>query len=355
VVWDPLAAAIGEADRVLVVPDADLQLVNLATLPVDDGRYLVETDLVIHTVSAERDLVAVGEPAVAGRGLLALGSPDFDASPGPPPPVDPPAAATRVSRAGLGALGAGERYRGAVSSCGDFRDHVVPPLPAAREEVEEIAALWQSSADADPSDVSDVLTLTGAGAHEATLKRLARGRRVLHLATHGFFLGGQCSALGSEGSRDVGGATPPLGDNPLLLSGLALAGFNRRATAGEGVEDGVLTAEEIASMDLRGVDWVVLSACETGLGEVQPREGVFGLRRAFRVAGAGTLIMSLWSVQDESAREWMRHLYTGRSTGLSTADAVRRAGATMIEARRRKGRSTHPFYWGAFVAAGDWR
>jgi CHAT domain-containing protein len=146
-----------------------------------------------------------------------------------------------------------------------------------------------------------------------------------------------------------------VGDNPLLLSGLALAGFNRRAATRREMEDGVLTAEEIASLDLRGVEWAVLSACETGLGQMRPREGVLGLRRAFRVAGAGTVIMSLWSVQDEAAREWMRNLYVSRGRGRSTDEAVRRASVAMIESRRRAGESTHPFFWGAFVATGDWR
>jgi CHAT domain-containing protein len=103
------------------------------------------------------------------------------------------------------------------------------------------------------------------------------------------------------------------------------------------------------------VEWVVLSACETGLGDVRPREGLLGLRRAFQVAGAGTLIMSLWSVQDEAALSWMRELYAARAAGLSTADSVRRADVEVLKARRTAGRSTHPFYWGAFVAAGDWR
>jgi CHAT domain-containing protein len=99
----------------------------------------------------------------------------------------------------------------------------------------------------------------------------------------------------------------------------------------------------------------VLSACETGVGKVQAGEGVLGLRRAFEVAGAGTLIMSLWSVEDESAREWMKNLYAARLGGSSTAEAVRAASLKVIEARRRAGRSTHPAFWGAFVAAGDWR
>jgi CHAT domain-containing protein len=104
------------------------------------------------------------------------------------------------------------------------------------------------------------------------------------------------------------------------------------------------------------VEWVVLSACDTGVGDIRTGEGVFGLRRAFQVAGAGTLILSLWSVDDAATREWMRALYEGRlEQKLDTAEAVRQASLSVLERRRAAGESTHPFYWAAFVAAGDWR
>ena len=100
----------------------------------------------------------------------------------------------------------------------------------------------------------------------------------------------------------------------------------------------------------------MLSACDTGLGEVKAGEGVFGLRRAFQVAGARTVIMSLWSVEDQAARAWMRALYEGRlQKGLDTADAVHEASLTVLRDRRARGQSTHPFYWAGFVASGDWR
>jgi CHAT domain-containing protein len=108
-------------------------------------------------------------------------------------------------------------------------------------------------------------------------------------------------------------------------------------------------------MNLAGVEWAVLSGCDTGAGEIKAGEGVFGLRRAFQVAGAKTVIMSLWSVEDQSTRQWMTRLYEGRlMRNLSTADAVREASLDLLRQRRAKGLSTHPFYWGGFVAAGDW-
>jgi len=151
-------------------------------------------------------------------------------------------------------------------------------------------------------------------------------------------------------------APPSPAVNPLLLSGLALAGANRRAKATADEEDGILTAEEVASLDLSGVEWAVLSACDTGLGEIKAGEGVFGLRRAFQIAGAHTVIMSLWSVEDRAAMTWMRALYEGRlARKLDTATAVREASLSVLKDRRARGLSTHPFYWAGFVASGDWR
>ena len=143
--------------------------------------------------------------------------------------------------------------------------------------------------------------------------------------------------------------------NPLTLSGLALAGANRRAEAADHLDDGVLTAGEVASLDLTGVEWAVLSGCDTGRGDVLPGEGVLGFRRAFRLAGARTVVITLWPVQDEIARDWVQRLYAARTQGSSTADAVRKASLDILHARRESGESTHPFFWAAFVAEGDWR
>jgi CHAT domain-containing protein len=151
------------------------------------------------------------------------------------------------------------------------------------------------------------------------------------------------------------GAIAAVGENPLLLSGLALAGANQRRAAGPEEDDGILTAEEIATLDLSSVEWAVLSACDTGLGAVQAGEGVLGLRRAFEMAGAGSVIMSLWAVDDFWSRRWMAELYQGRfRRGLRTADAVREASIAILNQLRGRRETAHPFYWAGFVAAGDW-
>ena len=313
-IWDPVAAIIGEAEQVFLVPDGDLHVVSLATLPSPGSGYLAEDGPRFHYLAAERDLAPRTDDWAPGSGILALGGPDFD----------------------LGDGGAEARRGEAGAACRDLSSLHFDALPAAAREAREIAALWS---EGEPSEARDVRVLTGAAAAEGAFKELAPGRRLLHLATHGFFLDDCASA-----------------SSPLLLSGIGLTGANSSTASPSGdQEDGILSALEIASLDLRGVEWAVLSACETGLGKVQRGEGVLGLRRAFEVAGVRTLIMSLWAVQDEATREWMTGLYRGRRDGLPTVEAVQRASLERIAARKEAGRGTHPFYWGAFVAVGDWR
>ena len=190
----------------------------------------------------------------------------------------------------------------------------------------------------------DTVMLDGSAATEGAVKDRAGGRRILHFATHGFFLGEECP------DRAV------TRENPLLRSGLALAGANLRNSAAAGQEGGILTAEEAASLDLEGADWVVLSGCDTGLGELSAGEGVLGLRSAFLEVGARTVITSLWPVRDDEALVWMSQLYQSRiARNRSTARAVRDATLHALRQRRDAKRSTHPFHWASFLAVGDWR
>lgn len=341
--WDPIAGQLKDAINVFVVPDGALNVVTLAALPTGRTTYLIDNGPVIHYLSAERDLVTPAQSA-PGRGLLALGGAAFD---------DPASftAGRPVAKAAAPRTPVAAATRGV---CGDLPSMQFGPLAATSREAQEVASLWTGS---------PVELLQNHDASEAVFKRSAPGRRVLHLATHGFFLGSDC-ATPVVGTRGVGGLATASGrrsnagtaDNPLLLSGLALAGANRRAAAGPKDEDGILTAEEVASLNLDGVEWAVLSACDTGLGVVKVGEGVFGLRRAFQVAGVHTVIMSLWQVEDQSAGDWMRALYEGRlKKKLNTAQAVQQASLTVLRDRRAAHQSTHPFYWAGFVATGDWR
>ncbi|MEM7352195.1 MAG: CHAT domain-containing tetratricopeptide repeat protein, partial [Acidobacteriota bacterium] len=323
-VWHPLEPHLAEADQILVVPDGSLLRVRFATLLDRAGAYLVESGPRIRRLSAERELLRRG-PRLVGQGLLALAAPDFDRA------NDAPA------------------LRGASSvvdvdseqPCKPFQQLRFGDLPGARQEAARIVELWTEGVSASPEE--GVHQLLGPEAREERFKALAPGRRVLHLATHGFFLAQGCAGSSLD---------EPSVSHPLLYAGLALAGFNHRRLASVAEDDGVLTAEEIASLDLRGVERVVLSACGTGVGPVHFNEGILGLQRAFRIAGVGALVMSLWPVEDSATRDWMARLYEAWDAGLDTTDAVRKASLGQLRQRRRQGRSGHPFYWGAFIAVG---
>lgn len=331
--WDPVARELGEAREVFVVPDGALQLVHLAALPDGRGGFLVESGPTFITLTRERDLLAPERAAPAARGLLAIGAPDFEARGGQRPRT-PLAAA----------------FRGATGTCARFRDLRFAALAATADELRDVAGRVGAGAE----------VLSGAAADEAAFKREAPRHRRLHVATHGFFLSDGCAAGDAGSLRGIGGLAPAATaaaapSEPMRLSGLALAGANRRAEAGPDDEDGIVTAEEIAALDLRGVERVVLSACRTGVGDVLTGEGVTGLRRAFRVAGARTLVMSLWEVDDRAAADWMRSLYANDARGLDAAAAVRAACREQLVTRRAAGASVHPAYWGAFVAVGEGR
>jgi CHAT domain-containing protein/tetratricopeptide (TPR) repeat protein len=327
--WDTLPLAARSTRRVFVVSEGALTLVNLATLTGMDGRYLVEDGPLIHVLSAERDLLAQAASLQAADDLLAIGGPDFERR----QPGNGPASTSVKATAST--------YRGTTSRCEGFESLRFDPLEAAAAEAMEIEKAWTR---ARKGSSGGSRSLTGAQAVEESFKALAPSFRIVHVASHGFFLDDECDDAGS-----------PLAENPLLRAGLAFAGANRRSMAGPDQDDGILTAEEIASLDLSRVEWLVLSACDTALGKTQPGEGVLGLRRAARVSGARALIMSLWRVKDDAARDWMKRLYAHRSQGVPTDEALRNASLDVLNARRGDGDSTHPFYWGAFVATGDWR
>ena len=205
----------------------------------------------------------------------------------------------------------------------------LPPLPATQAEVEAIAlslktAGWQVS------------TYTGNMARKEVLEKV-RSPRVVHLATHGFFYAGAASADKP--------AKPSAVQDPMLRSGLFFAGAVRNL-------DGVLTAYEASQLHLQGTQLVVLSACETGLGQQANGEGVFGLRRGLQEAGAESVLMSMWSVPDRETQELMTIFYQQWLGGLDEHEALRRAQLKERDTvRQRYGRDL-PYYWGAFVLIG---
>lgn len=136
-------------------------------------------------------------------------------------------------------------------------------------------------------------------------------------------------------------------ENPLLRSGLALAGANLHKS---GDDDGVLTALEAAGLDLWGTKLVVLSACDTGVGEVKNGDGVYGLRRALVLAGSESQVMSLWPVSDTATRDLMIDYYTGLQAGRGRGEALRQVQLRMLASKNRQ----HPYYWASFIQSGEW-
>jgi CHAT domain-containing protein len=177
--------------------------------------------------------------------------------------------------------------------------------------------------------------LTGRRATKAEVQRVS-APGILHIASHGFFL-----------EDAAGTASEATAQNPLLRSGLALAGAN---LAGDGHGNGILTALEAAGLDLWGTHLVTLSACDTGVGEVRNGEGVYGMRRAFMLAGAETLVMSLWPVGDAVARDTMVAYYARLRAGDGRGDALRQAKLSIL----RRQATRHPYFWAAFIQSGDW-
>jgi tetratricopeptide (TPR) repeat protein len=309
-VFDPLRDAVAGAGQLVLATDGELAVLPFEVLPGPDGRPLVE-DYRFSYLAVGRDVLRA-ETRYGEQGQpLVFAGPDFDLGSGKvaaeTPPV-PDGLSRDLDRSSL-------RF---------------PPLPGTLSEGREVAGLL------------GVEPAVGPEAVEARLKAAA-APRVLHVATHGFFLPDQ-RADPDGGFR---GAAP---ENPLLRSGLALAGANTWLAGGTppaDAGDGLITAEDVTGLDLLGTELVVLSACETGLGEVRAGEGVFGLRRAFQLAGARTVVMSLWKVPDEATRQLMASFYEHLLAGLPRAEALRRAQLEL------KARYPDPRYWGAFILQGE--
>lgn len=355
--WDRIRAHLQNARDVYLVADGSLLDLPWQALPDKQRAYLVETGPRLHVLNAEWELAAeMARPAAAA--MLAVGDPDYQAA--------PPGAPGQTSADGPIAI----TMRLTTDPCATQGASALERLPASRVEAEEAAQTWRSS---HPN--GEATLLIGAQATEAAVKLSAPGRAMLHLATHGIVARDTCKA-GGTGLRGVGGVSPlgaptaqvaadrvagrrlsrdvgrsPWADRRVWL---ALAGANQAPAHTSDENEGLLTAEEVVTLDLRGVEWVVLSACHSGAGEAWSSEGTLGMRRAFHLAGARCVLASQWAVEDAAARDWMRALYQARAEGESSAGAaLQAAGRAVLEQRRRAGQTTHPFYWASFTATGN--
>ncbi len=330
----PLEAALGPSRSVYLSPDGILNMISPALVTGGNGKLLIESyDL--HLLNSTRDLLRQTVSSATESAVL-VGNPSFDLP-------------ETQHRAMILRLGSAERglpllaRAGPSSALRGLREgNALEPLPGTARELEAARKLLEERA-------WQVQVYADALALEEAVKRVRRPR-LLHLATHGFFLGDQVRQF-----RDRLAELPVGLENPMLRSGLFFAGAGRALLGqkpAEGLEDGVLTAYEATGLDLQGTDLVVLSACDTGLGEVLNTEGVFGLRRAFQIAGARAVLMSLWAVPDRETQELMGLFYENWLQGAENHDALRAAQLEMRRRIRERFGNDLPYYWGGFVLIG---
>ena len=298
---------LGDSRRILLSPDSYLNLIPFEALVDEDNRYLVESYGFTYLTSG-RDLLRLSNSNPKLTQPVLLGAPDFENS------------------AQISALGE-ENQIVATRSLRQLNPSQwgLSPLPGTLEEVNAIAQML------------GVEPLLGAKANEAVLKQVNRPR-ILHIATHGFF-------QERPNSKDE----VILGDNFLLWSGLALAGIKDNKLDNK-LEDGIFTALEATGLNLSGTKLVVLSACDTGLGNISAGEGIYGLRRALVIAGSESQVISLWKVDDRATKDLMVAYYQGLQDNQGRSEALRRIQLQMLGT----GDYQYPYYWASFIPSGNW-
>jgi CHAT domain-containing protein/tetratricopeptide (TPR) repeat protein len=330
--FQPLLPLLGKTRRLFLSTDGQLALVPFAALH-DGERVLVETFDFTYLTSG-KSLLPRTEETVPAAAVVVLADPDFNA------PLHAPTGEVSVQATRSTSI---ERFFSTLAQAQEHRAWAAVPLPGTRQEAEAIQRLF-----------SQAQLFLGP---EATKERLLNlpPPGILHLATHGFFLEDASTPAGSRAvgkfgalGEDPFAARPP---DPLLRSGLLLAGASAPASGASSPshpppESAVVTALELAGLNLWGTQLVVLSACDTGRGDVKLGQGVYGLRRAFVVAGAETVVMSLWKVKDDTTQQLMEAYYRNLLAGQGRATALREAMRWLRATR------PHPHYWAPFIALG---
>ena len=355
--WAPLEERLTGISVVLVSPDGVLGRFPLLALPGEKpGSYLLE-ERSIAIVPVPQAIVYMlntkdtDHPEVAGN-LLVLGDVNYDEI---KTTVEPSAPKKKFGRDLAAARGS------------DWKGFL--PLDATRGELATIDKLYR-----DSYGVAGITLLEKSDATEARFREEAPRHKYLHIATHGFFAPESLRSALSETTNQRSGSGVPAGGfvgyPPGLLSGLAMAGANQ--PVGRHQDDGILTAMEVEHLDLRGAKLVVLSACETGLGEVAGGEGLLGMQRAFQVAGSQTVVASLWQVSDNATASIMVRFYENLlKKDMSPLESLREAQLWMLKEGQVRGlvrinangqpqapaedTRPSPFYWAGFVLSGDWR
>jgi CHAT domain-containing protein/Tfp pilus assembly protein PilF len=335
-VFQPVRPLLAGATRLLISPDGSLNLIPFSALLNQRGQYLVERYSISYLTSG-RDLLRLQVHRDSHGGPLVIADPDFGRR------SEEVAQVPEPQEISLERNPDSEVERKSSSSV--FAEVNFRPLPYAAQEGEALQALLPGST-----------LLTKREATKAALSQV-RSPVLLHVATHGFFLEDpEVTAAGRRGNQAINDDPEnPLQqfepnaisiENPLLRSGLALAGANEPKPE----DNGIMTAMEMTGLNLWGTKLVVLSACDSGMGEVKIGDGVHGLRRALVLAGAETQVISLWSVSDKATRELMVSYYRLLQKGQGRGDALRKVQLEMLKKANRR----HPHYWASFIQSGEW-
>ena len=338
-VYAPLTKHLTNSSHLIICPDGELSRLPFEMLPIGN-KFLVE-EKTISYVTSGREVVRVAanqsnsKPHTQAAKSLVMGNPDFDFD----------LASARQSNPAVQLASVTLPLH---SLSRDFRGLNFKPLPGAEGEARSVAKLLGT----------DTTLRLGAEAREAELKAV-KSPRVLHLATHGFFLSDQefqrtNSVAWDSGFTRVGplkGGSPDDWENPLVRCGIALAGANRTPQITNAIaEDGVLTGLEASLLNLQGTELVILSACDSGTGELKIGEGVMSLRRAFRIAGAETVLASHWSVSDKATSRLMTEFMRRWRAGEPRAQAWREAQLSLLRSKD----FSSPYFWAAFTLTGQW-
>nr|WP_253852102.1 tetratricopeptide repeat protein [Microcystis aeruginosa] len=284
----PIRQLLGNTKTILLSPDAALNLIPFEALVDENNQYLVENYHITYLTSG-RDLLRLKDKFASQQSPLIVADPFYGK--------------------------AGEKV--ALTRSIDLSEFTFPGLPGTEQEAKAIENL-----------LPQATVLTGYKATENAVKQVKKPN-ILHIATHGFFKP-ESNVL----------------ENPLLRSGLVLAGVKIGQSAGD---DGVLTALETTNLNLVGTKLVVLSACDTGKGDIKIGQGVYGLRRALVIAGSESQLISLWKVSDDATKDLMVAYYGRLQKGEGRSEALRQIQLGMLKGEKQK----HPFYWASFIPSGD--
>ena len=309
-VMAPIRPLLGDARHLLLSPDGQLTLIPFEALKDEQNKYLIQRYAFSYLTSG-RDLLRFQLPAKSRSNPVVFANIDYDQQ----------EIATASAMRGL------ENRRSV-----DLASLQFTPLDNTLEEANKIKGIFP-----------DTKIISGKQATEAVIKQL-QAPSILHLATHGFFIPDQQDNMETPNTKSLHL------ENPLLRSGLALAGINNRTKALSNTNDGVLTALEVAGLNLQGTQLVVLSACETGLGDIKVGDGLYGLRRALVIAGSQSQVLSLWVVSDAGTKDLMVKYYQNLKAGKGRHEALREAQMELLKTPGYE----HPYYWASFVPSGDW-